>query len=52
MPRVKKTVIVYVCERCEHEWIPRNKTKPPRVCPLCKSPYWDRPRRNPKKTSE
>ena len=33
------------CERCEHEWVPRDKTEEPRVCPKCKSPYWDRPRR-------
>jgi|GEM_PF-5311554 len=33
------------CERCEHEWVPREGP-PPRVCPKCKSPYWDRPRRS------
>lgn len=35
----------YRCERCEHEWLPRDKDKEPRVCPKCKSPYWDTPRR-------
>ena len=40
------TVWGYVCERCEHEWIPKNKDDKPRVCPKCKSPYWDKPRRN------
>ena len=35
----------YLCERCEHKWIPRNSRKEePRVCPKCKSPYWDVPR--------
>lgn len=34
----------YRCERCEHEWIPRKNTI--RVCPKCKSPYWDVKRRN------
>ena len=33
------------CERCSHEWVPREKTHQPKVCPACKSPYWDRPRR-------
>ena len=31
------------CERCEHQWVPRDEEHP-RVCPKCKSPYWDRPR--------
>jgi len=34
----------YVCERCNHKWVPRDKHKP-FVCPKCKSPYWDRKRR-------
>jgi hypothetical protein len=25
--------------------VPRNKKETPRVCPKCKSPYWDRPRK-------
>ena len=32
--------------RCGHEWLPREKGNKPRVCPACKSPYWDRPRLN------
>lgn len=32
------------CSRCSHEWYPRTAVKP-RVCPKCKSPYWDRPRK-------
>lgn len=32
------------CHRCNHEWLPRGEGVP-RVCPKCKSPYWDRPRR-------
>lgn len=35
----------YRCQRCGHEWVPRDKTQKPRVCPKCKNPYWDRPRR-------
>lgn len=30
--------------RCGHEWLPREKGDRPRVCPKCKSPYWDRPK--------
>lgn len=33
------------CERCGHVWIQRiNRT--PCACPKCRSPYWDKPRRN------
>lgn len=30
--------------RCGHEWLPRDGEKP-RVCPKCKSPNWDRPKK-------
>lgn len=36
------------CERCEHEWLPREASQEPKVCPKCKSPYWNTPRRHPK----
>src|SRR5690349_16479984 len=49
MARVILRIEGYRCERCGHEWLPRRKdAKPPRVCPLCKSPYWDVPRKSPK----
>lgn len=32
-----------VCLRCGHEWFPRTPNEP-RVCPKCKSPYWNKPR--------
>ena len=32
------------CYRCEYTWESKSK-KLPKVCPRCKSPYWDRPRR-------
>jgi predicted Zn-ribbon and HTH transcriptional regulator len=35
------------CERCGHEWVPRDLEIEPRVCPKCKSPYWNIPRRRP-----
>jgi predicted Zn-ribbon and HTH transcriptional regulator len=42
MPKVQ--LWGYRCERCAHEWLPREKDRDPKVCPKCKSPYWDRPR--------
>lgn len=37
----------YKCLRCGHEWIPR-KEDAPKNCPnpKCKSPYWNKPRKN------
>jgi len=43
MARVKITIDGFQCERCGHEWIP-HKNGEPRVCPKCKSPYWNKPR--------
>ena len=34
------------CERCGHEWVPRGEVGNSRVCPKCKSPYWDSPKRD------
>lgn len=34
----------YECTRCKHQWVPRDNEKP-KVCPKCKSPYWDTPRK-------
>jgi rRNA maturation endonuclease Nob1 len=51
MPKVR--IWGYRCERCLHEWVPRDKGQDPKVCPKCKSPYWDTPRQsdtNKKKT--
>ncbi len=31
------------CQRCGYEWWPRFASGP-RICPRCKSPYWDKPR--------
>jgi DNA-directed RNA polymerase subunit RPC12/RpoP len=38
------TLSGFRCDRCGHEWFPRDKTQEPVVCPKCKSPYWNRPR--------
>jgi hypothetical protein len=46
MSRVPITVMGYRCERCAHEWIPRGNTdEEPRVCPKCRSPWWNKPRK-------
>ena len=47
MPMALRKIIFwgFRCERCEHEWVPRDPDNPARVCPKCKSPYWDRPRK-------
>ena len=34
----------FKCERCGHEWARRGDTAP-KVCPKCKSPYWNTPRK-------
>jgi hypothetical protein len=47
MARVPITVMGYRCERCCHEWVPRDTAQEPSVCPKCKSPYWNRPRKKP-----
>ena len=36
----------FECDRCKHQWIPRLKIdEEPTICPKCKSPYWNKPRR-------
>ena len=39
------------CLRCGHKWYKRNP-EIPKVCPKCKTPYWDRPRKEPKALKE
>jgi hypothetical protein len=42
----------FKCERCGHIWLPRDVLEKinkldeylPKVCPKCKSPYWNIPR--------
>ncbi len=41
--KVPITVMGYHCERCGHEWVPRDDGEP-RVCPKCKSAYWSKKR--------
>ncbi|OGN87168.1 MAG: hypothetical protein A2158_00915 [Chloroflexi bacterium RBG_13_46_14] len=44
MGRVPITLMGFRCERCSHEWFPKKENKEPRVCPRCKSPYWNVPK--------
>ena len=44
MAKIQITLDGYKCERCTYEWVARKKDYP-RVCPACKSPYWDKPRK-------
>lgn len=52
MAKVQLLVWGWRCERCSHEWVPREKQNEPKVCPKCKSPYWAKPRRETGKTSK
>lgn len=38
-------ILGHKCYRCNHEWRPYELAEVPRVCPKCKNPYWDRPRK-------
>jgi DNA-directed RNA polymerase subunit RPC12/RpoP len=44
MAKIKISIDGYKCERCSHQWIPR-KEENPIICPTCKSPYWDKPKK-------
>ncbi|MGO9646140.1 MAG: hypothetical protein ACLPY5_15520 [Candidatus Bathyarchaeia archaeon] len=46
-PKIKIEVEGYECTRCGHQWIPRSDDHPT-ICPKCKSPYWDRPKKGTK----
>jgi len=37
MAKVKITMLGYKCERCSHEWVPRDAADSvlPKVCPRC-----------------
>lgn len=42
---IEESVKAYRCERCSYEWIPCGAEEPRVVCPKCKNPYWNGPRR-------
>ena len=46
--KIQVKVEKYVCERCKHIWESRIKTIP-KYCPACKSPYWNKPKKEKKK---
>lgn len=33
-----------ICKRCDHKWYPRTPLQKPKLCPSCKSKYWDEDR--------
>ena len=49
MPIVEIKSEGFLCERCGHEWVPRDINREPEVCPKCKSPYWNIKRKQVKK---
>lgn len=52
MGKVPITVMGYLCERCGHQWVPRDPTQEPKVCPECKTPYWNKPKKQAAMTYE
>jgi predicted Zn-ribbon and HTH transcriptional regulator len=51
MAEIVITLPGYRCERCGHEWCARKSKNapeqggPPKICPKCKSAWWDTPKR-------
>lgn len=43
--------VTLTCLRCGHSWI-RRKVTPPKNCPKCISPYWNKPRQRAKKSDK
>ena len=40
------TAWAYMCDRCGHgPWLPR-KTGLPKICPKCKNPKWNKPKKS------
>jgi len=39
--KLSEATNIYVCKRCGHVWKAR-KGSVPKVCPKCKSPYWNK----------
>ena len=37
--------VICKCLRCGHTWATRGGNTSPRICPKCKSAYWDTARR-------
>lgn len=41
---MKISITKLKCKRCNWEWYPKSEIMP-KVCPHCKSPYWNIPRK-------
>lgn len=41
--QLRRESLLLSCIRCGWSWF-RRSDKLPKVCPRCKSPYWNRPR--------
>ena len=52
--KIKMVINAFECLRCGHKWIPRVELAQlegelkdkPRICPKCKSAYWDLEKKN------
>jgi len=45
MPKITMKVPGYECLRCGHKWLARLAGRSePKICPRCKSAYWNEPR--------
>ena len=45
MPETFLKIKGWKCTRCGHEWVARKKLVKPIICPKCKNPYWDKPKK-------
>lgn len=52
MAKVPITVMGFRCDRCSHEWVPRESERESKVCPKCKSAWWNVPRQRSEMTYE
>ena len=45
--------LICICSRCDHKWVPKRITSVtlPKVCPKCKNPNWNKPKRDTKKVA-
>lgn len=52
MPKLEPIKVMgFRCQRCGHAWVPHDPDKPPVTCPKCKSPFWDKKRREKSSTN-
>lgn len=46
--RENNVIIIHVCKRCNWNW-PQRGSNDPKVCPKCRSPYWNTERKEKQK---